>query len=82
MAIFEEYEGIDIYHAAGIATASLFKAVENNMIDKDKIVMLNITGGGEKRMLSGHTVYHLKPSHVFPIDVKDDEILNAINRLF
>ena len=82
MAIFEEYEGIDIYHAAGIATASLFKAVENNMIDKDKIVMLNITGGGEKRMLNGHTVYHLKPSHVFPIDVKDDEILNVINGLF
>lgn len=42
-ALFEETEGIDIYSAAGIATASLVKSVADGRIDPEKIVMLNIT---------------------------------------
>lgn len=38
-ALFEETEGIDIYSAAGIATASLVKSVADGRIDPEKIVM-------------------------------------------
>ena len=47
--LFLELEGVDIYSAAGIATASLIKAVADKRIDPSAVVMLNITGGGEAR---------------------------------
>ena len=35
--LFLELEGVDIYSAAGIATASLIKAVEEGKIAKDAV---------------------------------------------
>ena len=66
-ALFEETEGIDIYSAAGIATASLVKSVADGRIDPEKIVMLNITGGGEHRCQQDKELWYLEPSLVFPI---------------
>jgi hypothetical protein len=36
------------YSAAAVATASLIKTVEEEIISPEDIVMLNITGGGEE----------------------------------
>jgi cysteate synthase len=47
--LFKEMEGIDIHPAAAIATASLASEVENGNVEKDALIMLNITGGGEER---------------------------------
>jgi cysteate synthase len=74
--IFEEAEGIDIQPAAAVATASLISAVKKKRIEKDALIMLNITGGGEKRFMMDKKLYNLKPSLVFDInpdteDVKD-----------
>ena len=66
-ALFEETEGIDIYHAAAVATASLQQAVEKGVVKPDDVVMLNITGGGELRFRAEHDVFHLEPSQVFKI---------------
>ena len=82
MKIFEDCEGVDIYHASGIATASLFKAVENGMIDKDKIVMLNITGGGERRFKADRDLFYLEPSKVFKINDSEECIIDFVNSLF
>lgn len=82
MKIFEECEGIDIYHASGIATASLIKAVESGLVDKDKIVMLNITGGGEKRFKADRDLFYLKPSKIFKINDKEECIIDFVNNLF
>jgi len=80
--LFRELEGIDIYSAAGVATASLIKAVADGSVDKTKCVMLNITGGGEKRFQQDKTLWHLQPSRVFPLASKPEEVVPAVEALF
>ena len=74
-ALFEETEGIDIYHAAAVATASLQQAVETGTVKADDVVMLNITGGGEKRFQAEHEIHYLKPSHIFKIGFTKEEVV-------
>ena len=80
-ALFEETEGIDIYHAAAVATASLQQAIEQGMVKPDDVVMLNITGGGEKRFRAEHEVHCLKPSHVFKIGFTKEEVGQVLSAL-
>ena len=80
--LFEEPEGIDIHPAAAVATASLIKTVGEGRIAKDATVMLNITGGGEKRFKAGRELWHLRPSHVFPLDTDPDEVVEKVAALF
>ena len=81
-ALFEELEGIHIYSAAGIATASLIKAVADGMVDREKIVMLNITGGGERRCQKDKDLWYLKPSCVFPLSPDPEEVAAKVEALF
>lgn len=80
-ALFEETEGIDIYHAAAVATASLQQAIEQGMVKPDDVVMLNITGGGEKRFRAEHEVHCLKPSHIFKIGFTKEEVEQVLSAL-
>lgn len=80
--IFEQTENIDIYSAAAVATASLMQAVDEQKIDPTKIVMLNITGGGEKRFCENRELFYLKPSKVFPVNSNENDILEFIETLF
>ncbi|MEL4306149.1 cysteate synthase [Methanococcoides sp. LMO-2] len=48
--LFEETESIDILPAPGVACAALIKAVETGEINDDDSIVLNITGGGQKRL--------------------------------
>ena len=80
-ALFEELEGIDIHPAAAVATASLIQAVEDNSIDKSKIIMLNITGGGEKQFKKSHTLHYLKPTHIFGLDPKEEEVIGVVEKM-
>ena len=73
-ALFEETEGIDIYHAAAVATASLQQVVAKGTVKADDVVMLNITGGGERRFHAEHEVCYLKPDHIFKIDFTKEEV--------
>ena len=73
-ALFEETEGIDIYHAAAVATASLQQAVNQGVVKADDVVMLNITGGGEKRFHAEHEVHYLQPTHIFRIGFTKEEV--------
>lgn len=77
-ALFEETEGIDIYHAAAVATASLQQAVEKGVVKVDDVVMLNITGGGEKRFHKEHELHYLQPSHIFKIGFTKDEVVQVL----
>ena len=62
MEMFEAAEGIDIVPAAGVAVAALRQAVERGgKIRPDEPVLLNITGGGEKRLLKDRRVYGVDP---------------------
>jgi cysteate synthase len=80
--VFEEVEGIDIHPAAMIATATLVKAAAAGRVDKDSVVMLNITGGGEKRFKSDKKLFYLKPSLVFDISPSFEEVSEKVSELF
>ncbi len=80
--LFERTEGIDIYSAAAVATASLVKAVAEGKVDKEKIVMLNITGGGERKAQEGKELFHLEPSHVFPLAPDAEDVVAKVEAMF
>jgi cysteate synthase len=60
-ALFESLEGIDILPPSAVATASLLKAVEAGNIEKDETILLNLAGGGYKRLKEDYTLYQIKP---------------------
>ncbi len=80
--LFEECEGNDIHPAAAVAVAALQKAVSEGKVDPKKVVMLNITGGGERRFKSEHEIFQLKPAAVFPLSATDGEIIEKVEALF
>lgn len=86
--LFEKHEGVDIYPAAGVATASLIKAIKDGSVDTDKTVMLNITGGGERhfresvKARTGKDLWRLKPAHVFGLDPSAEEVIKVVEGLF
>lgn len=81
-ALFTQLEGIDIHPAAAVATASLIHKVAEGTIEKDAVVMLNITGGGEQKFKSGRNLFYLKPSAVFQTNAQKEEVLQGLNGLF
>ena len=80
--LFQETEGRDIYSAAAVALASLIQAVHNNKVNPDEFIMLNITGGGEKEFQEAHQLFHLEPSHIFPIGFTKEDVSKVANELF
>ncbi len=80
--IFKSTEGIDIHPAAAIATATLINAVKDNSVNKDAIIMLNITGGGEDRFMDENVLFYLKPSLVFDINPNPYDVKARIKELF
>ena len=80
--LFKELEGVDIYSAAGIATASLINAVAAGKVEKGATIMLNITGGGEEHFKQGKELWYLKPSLIFPLDPDADEVVSKVEALF
>jgi cysteate synthase len=80
--LFEKTEGIDIHPAAGVATASLIQAVNNNLVEKDAIIMLNITGGGEERFARENELVFLKPDIIFDLDPDAEEVHKKLQGLF
>ncbi len=80
--LFHELEGVDIYSAAGVATASLIKAVADGVVKKDDTIMLNITGGGEEHFKEGKALWYLKPSQIFPLEPDVDEVVAKVEALF
>ncbi|MCK5846697.1 MAG: cysteate synthase, partial [Bacteroidales bacterium] len=65
--LFLKTEGNDIHPASAVAAATLIASANDGSIDKDAIIMLNITGGGEERFKSEHELHYLKPVLEFPV---------------
>lgn len=80
--LFEKTEGIDIHPAAAVATATLIEAAKNGTVEKDAIIMLNITGGGEKRFKSENDLFYLKPEIIFDIDPDPIKVKEKLSTLF
>ena len=79
--LFEDSEGIDIHPAAAIATATLIDSVKKGKVEKDAVIMLNITGGGEERFKKEKELIYLKPSLVFDIDPTLEEVKEKLESL-
>jgi cysteate synthase len=78
---FERLEGIDIHPAAAVATASLIASVQEGKVPADACVMLNITGGGERKFQQEHTLHYLQPSLIFDLDPSVEEIAERLKSL-
>ncbi|WP_406443850.1 cysteate synthase [Streptomyces sp. NBC_00631] len=59
--MFAELEGIDIEPAAGVAVACLRDAVAQGKVDRDSVVLLNITGGGRRRLAQDRPLVAARP---------------------
>lgn len=81
-ALFEKTEGVDIHPAAAVATATLIEAIKNGTVNKNATIMLNITGGGEKRMKQDKELFYLKPDLVFDINPDMAEVQEKVIDLF
>ena len=80
--LFLELEGVDLHPAAGIAVASLIKAVGEGKVDKKAVVMLNITGGGEQLFKRDKALWHLKPDHIFPLNPDPEDVVRKVEAMF
>ena len=80
--LFLETEGNDIHAASAVATATLIAACKNGTVNKDAIVMLNITGGGEEKLKAEKELYYLKPLFVFDMNPDSKEIQQKVASLF
>lgn len=78
--LYEKYEGIDIHPAAAVALASLIDAKNKNLIDTNKNILLNVTGGGEKLYFADHNnkLSYLKPRFVLNNPSEIDEVVNKL----
>jgi cysteate synthase len=73
MDLFEETEGIDIVPAAAVAVAALKQAVSAGNVRAGEIILLNITGGGEKRLGREKRTYDVEP-RVISKNITEKEI--------
>jgi len=80
--LFEELEGNDLEPAAAVALASLIKAVEEKLVDRKSLIMLNITGGGIKKFKYEHQITYLKPEKIFALKMDPEEIKRQIAGMF
>lgn len=81
-ALFEKLEGNDIHPASSVATATLINAVKDGIVQKNELIMLNITGGGEEKFKAENKLFYLKPELIFNIDPEPDEVKKQISELF
>ncbi len=80
--LFEQLEGVDIHPAAAVATATLIKAVADGKVERDAIVMLNITGGGEGYIKRKKSMWMLEPTIIFPLTAEAEEVATRCEELF
>lgn len=81
--LFGRLEGCDICPEAGVALASLQQAISSGKIDQNKLIMLNITGGGMKRLFSSNkNIVTVKPDYVFTQEADNDTIAPYLRKLY
>ncbi len=64
METFLKTEGIDVVPASGVAVAALTQALLAGAIRQNETVLLNITGGGEARLVKDKKTYTVVPKFI------------------
>lgn len=81
-AMFRDLEGVDIYSASGAALAGLEQAVKAGAVNRDEVIMLNITGGGEQHFKKECRIHYLAPSLVISPSEDKEKVIRRIEDLF
>lgn len=76
--LFEECEGCDLDPAAEVALAGLVRALDAGVIGRGDRVLLNLTGGGERRRVAAGGVRRLEPDLIVG---RGPEAPDAVGRL-
>jgi cysteate synthase len=82
--LFEKSEGIDINPAAAVAVATLVQAVESGAVKPDEKIVLNITGGGQKRLMQDYELKQLPVSLEVSAEDEDaeDKVVKKVAEVF
>jgi cysteate synthase len=81
--LFETSEGIDIEPAAAVAFASVLEAAAGGSIPADATVVVNITGGGKRKLASDTVLIPKLPDVSIDVaDAEDGERVSEVLRLF
>ena len=73
--LIRETVGIDPDPAAAIATAALVQAVEKDIIGAGDHILLNLTGGGYKRIREDFTLHPVSPAAVIRTEEPRDAVM-------
>lgn len=76
--MFEETEGIDIMTPAEVALGSLIQAIEDNKVDRDDCIVLNISGGGVKRLQKEVDIQVVEPWIKGPKENLTDLVISSL----
>jgi cysteate synthase len=76
--VFLAEEGIDLSPAASVAVASLEQAVKDSKVDPEAVIMVNITGGGYRRLEATGNQRRVTPAVVIDPDKSDKESVEAV----
>ncbi|MDR2413910.1 MAG: cysteate synthase [Odoribacteraceae bacterium] len=80
--LFLLLEGIDIEPAAAVAVASLQQAANEGRVEREAIIMLNITGGGIARYRETRPVVQQQPHLTIATGTPTEEIKEQLRHLF
>ena len=76
--LFLKTEGIDASPAAAVAVADLIQAAKNGTVEKDEVVMLNLTGGGVDLIAKNEDVRLIPPTRIINREESDAENVDRI----
>jgi len=65
--LFEEMEGVDIRYPSAVSVGALRQAVHKGDVGKNDLILLHITGGGDRLLLGDFHVYPYKPSIILEL---------------
>ncbi|TQD23997.1 cysteate synthase [Methanolobus vulcani] len=82
--LFEKSEGIDLNPAAAVAVATLVQAIEAGAVKPDEKIVLNITGGGKKRLMQDYELKQLPVSLELSAEDEDaeDRVVKKVAEVF
>jgi cysteate synthase len=64
--------------AAAVATAALVQAAESGIVSAQSHIVLNLTGGGYKRVKEDYTLYQIRPATVVSMTEPDTSLISQL----
>ncbi len=79
--LFQEQEGCDVCPEAGVAIASMIEALSTRQINRESIIMLNITGGGFERIRKELKPQFIEPDVIINPDISNEKLESQLGKI-